>query len=92
MEVWDPDTCRLRKDLPYQAREELMMHDAAVLALAFSRDGEMLATGDTDGAVKVPGGEQGGRWGGEGDRGVPRWPEKRSLVSIEELEQARGAA
>ncbi|TFJ81885.1 hypothetical protein NSK_007132 [Nannochloropsis salina CCMP1776] len=53
VEVWDPDTCRLRKDLPYQAREELMMHDAAVLALAFSRDGEMLATGDTDGAVKV---------------------------------------
>lgn len=53
VEVWDPDTCRLRKELPYQAREELMMHDTAVLSLTFSRDGEMLATGDTEGVVKV---------------------------------------
>lgn len=53
VEVWDPDTCRLRKELPYQAREELMMHEAAVLSLTFSRDGEMLATGDTEGIVKV---------------------------------------
>ena len=92
VEVWDHDTCRLRKELPYQARslvrslgsgyvsvclpvdfpeaphlnphtqtklteqanEEFMMHDIAVMAMAFSRDGEMLATGDTDGIVKVP--------------------------------------
>ncbi|GAB5037580.1 wd40 repeat-containing protein smu1-like [Nannochloropsis oceanica] len=53
VEVWDPDTCRLRKELPYQAREELMMHDTAVLSLTFSRDGEMLATGDTEGVVKI---------------------------------------
>lgn len=30
-----------------------MMHDIAVIAMTFSRDGEMLATGDTDGIVKV---------------------------------------
>ena len=29
------------------------MHDISVLAMTFSRDGEMLATGDTDGIVKV---------------------------------------
>lgn len=32
-----------------------MMHDIAVMAMTFSRDGEMLATGDTDGVVKVRG-------------------------------------
>lgn len=36
-----------------QANEEFMMHDIAVMAMTFSRDGEMLATGDTDGVVKV---------------------------------------
>lgn len=30
-----------------------MCHEIAVLALTFSRDGEMLATGDTDGIIKV---------------------------------------
>lgn len=29
------------------------MHDIAVMAMTFSRDGEMLATGDTEGVVKV---------------------------------------
>jgi WD40 repeat-containing protein SMU1 len=36
---------RLKKDLPYQAEEQFMMHDAAILALAFSRDSELLASG-----------------------------------------------
>ena len=40
-------------DLPYQAEERFMLHDSAVLALAFSRDGELLASGDQDGRVKV---------------------------------------
>jgi hypothetical protein len=36
-----------------QANEEFMCHDISVLSLTFSRDGEMLATGDTDGIIKV---------------------------------------
>lgn len=53
IELWDPETCRLRKDLEYQARDELMMHDTAVLCQSYSRDGEHLATGSQDGKLKV---------------------------------------
>ena len=27
IELWDCDTCKLRKDLDYQMKDELMMHD-----------------------------------------------------------------
>lgn len=54
IEVWDSDTCRLRKDLDYQVKDELMMHeDEPILCSAFNRDGELLATGSRDGKVKV---------------------------------------
>lgn len=61
IEVWDPLSGRLRKDLPYQAAEQFLMHDAAVLALAFSRDGELLASGSQ---VGRSGGRCPGRPGG----------------------------
>jgi WD40 repeat-containing protein SMU1 len=48
--VWDAATCRLKKDLAYQAEETFMMHDQAVLALAFSRDSELLVSGAWEGA------------------------------------------
>jgi len=62
VEVWEIEHCKLRKDLEYQAKDELMMHTyenngvvvaAAVLCGAFSQDGEHLATGSQDGQVKV---------------------------------------
>lgn len=53
VEVWDFEKCKLRRDLDYQAKDELMMHDASVTAETFSRDGDLLATGSEDGAVKV---------------------------------------
>jgi WD40 repeat-containing protein SMU1 len=53
IEVWDVDQCRLRKDLDYQAKDELMMHEEPVLCTTFNRDGELLATGSQDGKVKI---------------------------------------
>ena len=40
-------------DLPYQKNDELMSHDAAVLALAISRDGTMLASACANGTISV---------------------------------------
>ena len=54
IEIWDPKKCKLRThDMPYQQDDDLMLHDTAVLAINFSRDGEMLATGSSDGMVRV---------------------------------------
>lgn len=45
VEVREPQSGRLSKALRFQAEDALMMHDAAVLCLDFSRDAELLATG-----------------------------------------------
>jgi len=52
IEVWSY-LGKLRKDLKYQQNDELMSHDHPVLSLTFTRDSEMLASGDVNGAVKI---------------------------------------
>ena len=53
LEVWDYERGKVRTDLAYQEKDDYMMHDEPVLALAFSRDSELLASGSQDGHVKV---------------------------------------
>lgn len=53
VELYGAASGRLRDDLPYQASGEFLAHDAGVLALAFSHDGELLLTGTSSGRLKA---------------------------------------
>jgi len=44
---------KLKQDLKYQADDEFMMHEKAVVSICFSPDSEYLASGSTDGKIKV---------------------------------------
>lgn len=53
IELWEPDSGRLSLDYAYQADDNLMSHDSAVLCLAFNLGVELLASGASKGDVKV---------------------------------------
>ena len=54
--MWDASSGTQRRDLPYQSGDPdavLMMHSSSILALAISRDSELLASGSSDGCIRV---------------------------------------
>ncbi len=53
LEVWDYETCKLKKELHYQMEEKFMMHRDSILCINFSRDADLLASGSQDGTIKI---------------------------------------
>lgn len=53
IEVYNYMTGKLRKDLIYQAEDNMIIHESACLCLAFSNDSKLLAAGCQDGSINV---------------------------------------
>ena len=53
LELFNPDTGRLSRELAWQERGEVMRHDEGVLCTTFSTDGELIASGGRQGGLTV---------------------------------------
>ncbi|PVU91969.1 hypothetical protein BB561_004100 [Smittium simulii] len=53
VEIWSSSTGKLKKDLLYQATNEFIMMEGAVLCLCFTSDGKFIASGSSDGQIKI---------------------------------------
>lgn len=53
LELLNPDTGRLSRDLVWQERGDVMKHDEGVLSTTFSTDGELIASGGRAGGLCV---------------------------------------
>jgi WD40 repeat protein len=53
VELWNAKTVKSRKDLSYQANEEPIFVDSAVISITFSLSDEFVACGDVSGKVHV---------------------------------------
>ena len=55
IEIWDAaqNYNQLRRDLPYQMKDELLGHEVTVTTLTVSMDGTMLGSGDSNGQVNI---------------------------------------
>jgi len=53
IEIWDVESGRLSQEFSYQADDNLMSHDSAVLAITFNTSMELLASGSAKGEIKV---------------------------------------
>jgi WD40 repeat-containing protein SMU1 len=53
IEIWDPQTGKLKTELEYQLENVLMLHTNSVTSVNFSKDSKMLCSGDLEGNVKL---------------------------------------
>ncbi|KRX06056.1 WD40-repeat-containing domain [Pseudocohnilembus persalinus] len=53
IEIYDPVSCDIDKNLVYQNEENYLMHKDPILSMVFSDDDELLATADKKGIIKV---------------------------------------
>jgi WD40 repeat-containing protein SMU1 len=53
IEIWDPQTGKLKTELEYQLDNALMLHSHSVTGVNFSKDSKMLCSGDLEGNVKL---------------------------------------
>ena len=53
IEVWNFSNMSLDLSLPYQEKGLFMIHNKSVLAMTFSKDDRILATGDSEGIIII---------------------------------------